>query len=511
VSSPSHIGRFVVVRRIGSGGIGTVYEALDPEIERRVAIKLLRREMVAENPELVERLFNEARAANRIGHPGVVQVSEFGRLEDETAYLVMELLDGVTLRQRMRAHGGPLPMDHSLHIVIQLADALDAGHRRGVIHRDLKPDNIMLVPDSAAASGERIKLLDYGIAKLPPREGQSDGPLTHTNMVMGTPGYMAPEQLRDTSRATDRSDVYALGAVLFELLANRAPHVAETQADLLVRILCTDAPRLRVLRPEAQEALDILLARMLVREQPSERPTMQEVRRELQLIAGTGLFSAGASSGSVGQLASSAQSPAPSAATPSTLSRVTGQRVVRPVNARSMRQVGLALLVGTVLLASAVVTYRSVRTATAPPPLKVAPPPVAVPIPTEPVIKVKQDEPTLPTAQPPNEPKMPLSVTKKKPIKVPVIPIWQCVTGRGLTVLNRKDIAQAFSKMELPIYPGETLTLIRQGDGLILFDPPRRITPERQRFMNRMLAQFGAGELAPEVKRATVRCGGGAP
>ena len=283
MSHPAHIDRFRVVRLIGSGGMGHVYEAVDPEIQRRVALKVLRRDLLSDNPELLQRLFVEARAANAIGHPGVVQISEAKLLPEGSGYLVMELLEGVTLTQRLRRAGGRLQLAEALPLAIQVASALRAGHQRGIVHRDLKPDNIMLVADDAVASGERVKLLDFGIAKLV-HAAASDAPLTLADMGLGTPGYMAPEQIRGAADASDRCDVYGLGAVLFEMLSSRRPHVAGNTADLVVQALSVDAPHIDTLVTGLPRSLDPLLAQMLLREPAEARPDMSEVLRRLSLV-----------------------------------------------------------------------------------------------------------------------------------------------------------------------------------------------------------------------------------
>jgi serine/threonine-protein kinase len=279
---PAQIERFQVVRLLGSGGMGHVYEALDTDIDRRVAIKVLRRELLAENPEILQRLFVEARAANAIGHPGVVQISEAKQLGDDSGYLVMEYLNGQTLTQRLSQLGGSLPVATALDIAIQIASTLRAGHERGVVHRDLKPDNIMLVHDDAVAGGERVKILDFGIAKLV-RASVAATPLTLADMGMGTPGYMAPEQIRDAAQASDRCDVYGLGAVLFEMLAGRRAHVAATHADVMVQVLCQDAPPVSEFVDGVPPVLVQLIQSQLIREPATARPSIVEVLRQLYL------------------------------------------------------------------------------------------------------------------------------------------------------------------------------------------------------------------------------------
>lgn len=279
---PAQIERFQVVRLLGSGGMGHVYEALDTDIDRRVAIKVLRRELLAENPEILQRLFVEARAANAIGHPGVVQISEAKQLGDGSGYLVMEYLDGQTLTQRLSQAGGSLPVSTALDVAIQIASTLRAGHERGVVHRDLKPDNIMLVHDDAVAGGERVKILDFGIAKLV-RASVAATPLTLADMGMGTPGYMAPEQIRDAAQASDRCDVYGLGAVLFEMLTGRRAHVAATHADVMVQVLCQDAPPVSEFVDGVPPVLVQLIQSQLIREPATARPSIVEVLQQLYL------------------------------------------------------------------------------------------------------------------------------------------------------------------------------------------------------------------------------------
>ena len=181
----SKIGPYRIVRQLGHGGMGMVYEGIHEEISRRVAIKILNSEY-ARSEDAVARLFNEARAVNLIEHPGLVQISDFGKLGDGTPYLVMELLKGQSLAERL-AQRGSLPIRTSLQIAVQVADALCSAHRKGIVHRDLKPENLMLVAEALAPGGERVKVLDFGIAKLVSRErGQTDG-----SVIMGTPRYMS--------------------------------------------------------------------------------------------------------------------------------------------------------------------------------------------------------------------------------------------------------------------------------------------------------------------------------
>lgn len=260
--------------------MGEVFEAEHEAIGRRAAIKVLHARY-AQDKELVTRFFNEARATNLVGHPGLVQIYDFGQQPDGSAYLVMELLQGETLGARLRRLG-MLTVASTVRLGQQVADALAAAHQKGIIHRDLKPDNLMLVEDAVAPSGERVKLLDFGIAKLSGTE--LGNRLTQSLVVMGTPRYMAPEQCRSASSAYAPADVYALGVMLFEALAGRAPFESESSADLLAMQLRDPPPEISALVPSIPGELARLIMRMLAKN-PQLRPKMREVASSLLLLA----------------------------------------------------------------------------------------------------------------------------------------------------------------------------------------------------------------------------------
>ena len=199
----STLGPYQIANKIGEGGMGAVYSARHVSIEREVAIKFLAREYAASS-DLVLRFFNEARAAARIDHPGIVQIFDSGLLPDGTPYIVMELLKGESLSCRLRSSGSSTRQ--SMQVAWQVASAISAAHAVGIVHRDLKPDNVMLIPDPFIDGGERVKILDFGIAKL----SFSRKTNTASNVIMGTPRYMSPEQCRGAAHVDDRSDVYSL-------------------------------------------------------------------------------------------------------------------------------------------------------------------------------------------------------------------------------------------------------------------------------------------------------------
>lgn len=259
----TRVGAYAIMRELGVGGMGTVYEALHVQLGRKVALKVLKRE-VASSPEMLTRFFNEARAVNHVDHPGLVQISDFGSLTDGSPYLVMELLRGETLAARLAARGR-LTESEVLTIVGQLASILAAAHEKGIVHRDVKPSNVMLVPDPAVTSGERVKLLDFGVAKIANSAIANGVPMTQKGLPIGTPLYMSPEQCVGATDIDGKADVYALGVILFELLAGHCPFEAENALALLNMHVRKPPPSLRELvptvTPTTVQLLDALLSK----------------------------------------------------------------------------------------------------------------------------------------------------------------------------------------------------------------------------------------------------------
>ncbi len=270
-------GDYVIDAFLGAGAMGEVYAGRHPVIGKRVAIKVLRRELAA-SPEASERFVREARAVNQVAHPSVVDVFAFGRLDDGRHYLVMDLIEGKSLRAALA--DGPLPLDRALAILATIADALDAAHARGVVHRDLKPDNVMLAVD------DKVFVLDFGIAKLVAADGATgNGTLTGQGTWLGTPGYMAPEQW-SADGAGPASDRYALGVTAYELLAGKPPFSAPTLPAMMEQHFRTPVPAIGSTRgsipsstgarsevsiaPRVEAALDRVLARAMAK-QPADR------------------------------------------------------------------------------------------------------------------------------------------------------------------------------------------------------------------------------------------------
>lgn len=249
--------------------MAAVWVADDPVLARRVAVKILREDLASDDAVRL-RFRNEAIAAAGLSHPNIVATYDTGD-DDGTAYIVMELVEGPTLRQLLRERG-PLPVREALRIVGQVADALGAAHRAGIVHRDVKPANV-LVPSSGP-----VKVTDFGIAKA---LGADD--LTKAGTVMGTARYLAPEQV--SGRTADaRSDVYALGLLLYEMLAGRPPFGGDTDVAAAMARLTTSAPALRAFRPDVPPALDDIVHRCLARDPSRRYATAGELRAALATV-----------------------------------------------------------------------------------------------------------------------------------------------------------------------------------------------------------------------------------
>jgi serine/threonine-protein kinase len=258
---------YVVKGKIGSGGMGIVYEGEQPTIGKRVAIKVLRPEM-ADKPGQVEALAAEARAVNRVGHRGIVDVFGFGVLPDGRQAIIMELLEGESLKDiisKNKHDNHIMPVGEVMLILEEVLSALDAAHGAGVIHRDIKPSNIFLCTQRG---GSRfVKLLDFGIAKL---EDAGAKPKTNPSMIMGTPAYMAPEQAF-RGKVTPAADLYAVGIIAFELLTNRLPFESGNVVELLYAHAEKAPPRpSEILMSIPDEVDDLVLS--LLQKKPEDRP-----------------------------------------------------------------------------------------------------------------------------------------------------------------------------------------------------------------------------------------------
>jgi hypothetical protein len=279
----TRIGRYETRTLIGRGGFGLVFAARDVELDRDVALKVLLPEHTFD-AQLMQRFFQEARAAAKIEHPAIVTIHDFGRITgtnspfDGSAYIAMEMVRGEGLAARLQ-RAGRLSVAHTIAFGRQIASALGAAHRAGIIHRDLKPDNLMLARDPVAPLGERIKVLDFGIAKLAEASLQQQQVRTG-HVAFGTPRYMSPEQYRSAGTVDCRTDIYALGCILFELVTGRPPFDGDF-VQLLELHTFGERPPMRALAPDAPIWLEALVASMIAPD-PAARPsTMDEVEQAL--------------------------------------------------------------------------------------------------------------------------------------------------------------------------------------------------------------------------------------
>ncbi len=267
--------KYRIIRLLGEGGMGAVYEGLNTRIQRRVAIKVLHGN-VASNQDAVQRFEREAQAAGRIGSKHIVQVLDLGDLPGGERYMVMEFLDGVDLTQRIRSHGQMSPRE-LYPIAVQVLEGLIAAHDAGIIHRDLKPDNIFIVPEGEAA--DFVKILDFGISKFNVQGGEFS--MTQTGIVMGTPYYMSPEQARGSRDLDHRTDLYSLGVILYEALAGRVPHNAETFNELIIKIVLEDAPPLKPPKNDEEAAFQHIVQKAIARDAKDRYQSAADFQAEL--------------------------------------------------------------------------------------------------------------------------------------------------------------------------------------------------------------------------------------
>ena len=278
----SVVGGYAIIKELGTGGMGKVYLGEHRRLGYRVAIKMLLAE-VARDPAICARFFNEARATSLIGHPGIVEIINCD-LHEGRPYIVMELLDGESLAGVM-ARVGPLAGEIVTvgSVIGQVASALGAAHARGIVHRDLTPDNVFVLVAGTAPVQVTTKILDFGVAKL---TGDSRGQSARTEpgTVLGTPAYMSPEQCLGASSVDHRADIYALGCIAFEMLTGRLPFTRPSIAELIQAHVREPVPLASRLRPGIPRSVDELVSRMMAKH-PELRPgSMREVVTALEAV-----------------------------------------------------------------------------------------------------------------------------------------------------------------------------------------------------------------------------------
>jgi len=275
-------GKYRIDARLNEGGMGTVYRGTHVLMDKTVAIKLLRPSLAADE-KIVARFSREARAASRISHPNALSVTDFGEDESGHVFLVMEFLSGKTLKQVIR-DDGPLALARVVDITRQVGDALNAAHEQGVVHRDLKSDNIMLVDTMA---GDHAKVLDFGIAKITEPDGTPvDTGLTAPNLVIGTPQYMSPEQCSQDVEIDARSDIYSLGVILFEMLVGHVPFAGDSPTMVMMKHLQEPVPSVLEERTDVPASVARVVARAMAKVRDNRYQNVAELIEDLTIAAG---------------------------------------------------------------------------------------------------------------------------------------------------------------------------------------------------------------------------------
>lgn len=277
-------GKYRVEERLSVGGMGAVYRGTHILMGKTVAIKVLRPSLAADE-KIVARFSREARAASKISHPHALSVTDFGEDEGGVVFLIMEFLNGRTLKELIRQEG-PLPLTRAVEIMRQVGSALDAAHQEGVVHRDLKSDNIMLINASGA---DYAKVLDFGIAKIQEPSGEQDAGLTSPDLIIGTPQYMSPEQCSQSEQIDSRSDIYSLGVILFEMLVGHVPFVGDSPTVIMLKHLQEPAPSVLKERSDLPAGVETVVAKALAKQRENRYQTAGELVEDLVIAEGTGL------------------------------------------------------------------------------------------------------------------------------------------------------------------------------------------------------------------------------
>jgi serine/threonine protein kinase len=277
-------GRYFVEKKIGEGGMGVVFAARHSVIERPLAIKVLKREVMRDTAT-IKRFIQEAKAASRIGHPNIVDVTDFGTTPDGMTYSVMEYVHGETLGTTLR-NAAPFPQARAIKIAVQIARALGAAHDKGIVHRDLKPENVFLIDRDGRT--DFVKIVDFGIAKVVPVGGSSPNEprLTRAGSVFGTPEYMAPEQAAGKGDADGRVDIYALGVILYEMITGRVPHRGDSTVRTLAMVMLDPVDPPSKVRPELNidPGLEQVVLRALAKKREARFQTMGELIAALEQV-----------------------------------------------------------------------------------------------------------------------------------------------------------------------------------------------------------------------------------
>jgi serine/threonine-protein kinase len=270
-------GRYEILGTLGKGGMGVVYRARDKQLDEVVALKVLRPDVLKDDPTLLERFKQEIKLARKITHRNVLRTHDFGEA-DGTPYISMEFIEGVDLKSLIKGKGA-LPLGVGLRVAKQMCQGLDAAHRQGVVHRDIKPQNMLIMPET----GE-LKIMDFGIARVSEVKGGGASGLTTAGTVMGTPDYMPPEQAQGQT-ADFRSDLYSLGVVLFEVFTGRLPFGGETPMHVVLNHIQKPPPAPRSANPRIPPELEAVILRCLEKEPSRRYAKVADLLKELTALS----------------------------------------------------------------------------------------------------------------------------------------------------------------------------------------------------------------------------------
>jgi eukaryotic-like serine/threonine-protein kinase len=398
------LGRYRIVRKLGEGGMGAVYEGKHELINKRLAIKCLHPQYMS-NKEVVERFYREANAATAVGNEHIIEVSDVGAFDDGSPFMVMEFLEGIEFGRYIEQEGS-LPIGRLVHIVSQVCSALAAAHERGIVHRDMKPENIYLVPRER--DPHFVKVLDFGISKMREQNEALGGSLTKTGMALGTPYYMPPEQAQGVRDIDHRADVYAVGVILYQGLTGRLPFDAESYPALMVKILTEPPAPPTVFRKDVPDELEAVVMRAMEKDRNRRYQNMNELAEALLPFAGM--------EGAPVMLAT-LRPPPGSETTPFTWTQQKGEsgRPARGASTVPPKKTGVLIMgagLGLALVAAIVLVLRGGERTTAPVPSDAPPAPMPAPA----LVPVPSPQPV---AQPMVAPALPAAL-QPKPTEVQV-------------------------------------------------------------------------------------------
>jgi eukaryotic-like serine/threonine-protein kinase len=330
------IGEYELERKIGEGGMGSVYAATHPVLGKRVAIKIIGDEL-SKDVAAITRFRREARAIAQLASPHIVGAFGFGELPDGRSYFVMEFLVGESLHERLAR--GRLALDEALEVIDQVARGLEAAHEAGIIHRDLKPENIFI--ERSRNGAPHVKLVDFGIVKL--ANGQDDVSKTRSGALIGTPLYCSPEQIKESSGVDHRADIYSLGCVAFEMIVGRVPFQRANVMELVAAHLECAPPQPRSLRPELPPTLDALLLAMLAKDR-HRRPSLGFVQETIEKLR-RAAFPRPTVETAIATVGTKPAPPQAAGATLSTRRHSPGRRLPRAVIASALAAAPIAIIV----------------------------------------------------------------------------------------------------------------------------------------------------------------------